>query len=139
MNHIILASHGHMAKGIKDTLNMIIGDAGEVKAFSSYRDEDENIREAVEREVKNNYETKDIYILTDIFGGSVNNELLALLKQYPDINMISGMNLPLVISIATCDDISEEMLEEFIKESRESIVNCNNLLKNLNNEGGEGL
>ena len=62
MNHIILASHGHMAKGIKDTLNMIIGDAGEVKAFSSYRDEDENIREAVEREVKNNYETCDLWL-----------------------------------------------------------------------------
>lgn len=33
MNQIILASHGSMAKGIKNALEMIIGNAESVKAF----------------------------------------------------------------------------------------------------------
>lgn len=129
MNQIILASHGNLAKGLYDTLSMIIGNVDYVYAFSSYRDEDEEIKVVVERVVKKNYEKDNIYILTDILGGSVNTELMTLLKDYPNVKIIAGMNLPLVISIVTCDDISEELLEMFIKDSQQSIVYCNHLIE----------
>lgn len=132
MNQVILASHGELAKGMKDTLNMIVGNLETVQAFSSYRDEEKNIKELVERAIKDNYEKNDIYILTDILGGSVNNEVISLLKDYPKIHVIAGMNLPLVISIAISESISEELLEQLIKESQQSIVDCNQLIsKNL--------
>jgi len=51
-----------------------------------------------------------------------------LMKKYSKINLISGMNLPLVISIATTDNISDELLDEFIKDSQSAIINCNKLL-----------
>ncbi|MCC0627775.1 PTS fructose transporter subunit IIA [Clostridioides sp. ES-S-0108-01] len=129
MNQIILASHGSMAKGIKNALEMIIGNAESVKAFSSYRDEEENIKVLIEKVIKENYETKEIFILTDILGGSVNNEMMSLLKDYPKIHIISGINLPLVISIAICNEISIELLKEFIKDSQQSIVYCNELIR----------
>jgi fructoselysine/glucoselysine PTS system EIIA component len=139
MNQIILASHGNLAKGMKDTLNMIIGDTESVKAFSSYRDEDANIGLLIEEHLKEIYNQGKVYILTDIFGGSVNNEVMNLIRKYPDVNLIAGMNLPLVISIATNDEISEELLEEFIRESQGAIVNCNCLLKDYVCIGGEDL
>lgn len=128
MNQIILASHGNMAKGIHDTLNMIIGNTESVQSFSSYRDENEKIIDAVERIVKDKYDENEIYILTDILGGSVNNEVMSLIKDYPKINIIAGMNLPLVISIATCNKISNELLKEFIKDSQQAIIYCNELI-----------
>lgn len=128
MNQIILASHGNMAKGIHDTLNMIIGNTESVQSFSSYRDENEKIIDAVEKIVKDKYDENEIYILTDILGGSVNNEVMSLIKDYPKINIIAGMNLPLVISIATCNKISNELLKEFIKDSQQAIIYCNELI-----------
>lgn len=129
MNQIILASHGELAKGMKDTLNMIIGNTESIKVFSSYRDEETSIRDLIEEVIIENYDINKIYILTDIFGGSVNNEVVDLMKKYSKINLISGMNLPLVISIATTDNISDELLDEFIKDSQSAIINCNKLLK----------
>lgn len=130
MTHIILASHGGLAKGMKDTLSMIIGDVSMIKAFSSYRDENTSIKNEVEKLVKENYIQNDIFILTDIFGGSVNTAMMSLLKDYPKIHLLSGMNLSLVISLITQPNkISEELLKQIVDESKQSIIDCNQLLK----------
>lgn len=55
--------------------------------------------------------------------------MMSLLKDYPKIHIISGINLPLVISIAICNEISIELLKEFIKDSQQSIVYCNELIR----------
>ena len=134
MVQIILASHGNLAKGMKDTLNIIIGDVSMVEAFSSYRDENLNIRDAVEVIVKEKYTKADIFILTDILGGSVNTEMMSLIKEYPKIHVLSGMNLPVVISLATqTDKISEDLLQEIIQESQQGIIDCNKLLNECKN------
>ena len=139
MNQIILASHGELAKGMKNTLDMIIGDVESIKAFSSYRDEEIKIGNLIEEVIIENYDVNKIFVLTDIFGGSVNNEIINLMKKYPKINLISGMNLPLVISIATSDNISEELLNQYIKDSQEAIINCNTLLNNYMSKEEEDL
>ncbi|WP_127837461.1 PTS sugar transporter subunit IIA [Clostridium prolinivorans] len=138
MNQVILASHGKLAQGMKDTLNMIVGNLETVQAFSSYRDEEKSIKESIEKAIKNNYGKNDIYILTDILGGSVNNDVMSLLKDYPKLHVIAGMNLSLVISIAISENISNKTLEQFIKESQQAIVDCNKLInKNLNKKEEE--
>lgn len=134
MIQIILASHGDLAKGMKDTLNMIIGDVSMVEAFSSYRDECVNVRDAVEEIIKEKYNKEDIFVLTDILGGSVNNEMMSLIKDYPKIHVLSGMNLSLVITLATqAEKISAEDLEQIIRDSHKSIVYCNKLLNEFKN------
>lgn len=140
MIQIILASHGDLAKGMKDTLSMIIGDVSMVEAFSSYRNEDINVREAVEKIVKEKYSEADIFIFTDILGGSVNTEMMSLIKEYPKIHVISGMNLPIVISVATqVEEVSESLLQQIIQESQQGIVDCNKLLNEFKNIQEEDL
>jgi len=130
MTYIILASHGGLAKGMKDTLSMIIGDVSMIEAFSSYRDENTTIKSEVEKTIKEKYNQNNIFILTDIFGGSVNTAMMSLLKDYPKLHILSGMNLSLVISLTTqADEISEEFLKQIIDESKQSIIDCNQLLK----------
>lgn len=76
--------------------------------------------------------------MTDILGGSVNNDVMSLLKDYPKLHVIAGMNLSLVISIAISENISNKTLEQFIKESQQAIVDCNKLInKNLNKKEEE--
>ncbi|ALB44312.1 MULTISPECIES: PTS sugar transporter subunit IIA [Clostridium] len=140
MIQIILASHGDLAKGMKDTLGMIIGDVSMVEAFSSYRNEEVNVRETVEKIVREKYIEADIFIFTDILGGSVNTEMMSLIKEYPKIHVISGMNLPIIISVATqANEISESLLQQIIEESQHGIVDCNKLLNECKNIKEEDL
>ncbi|AQS07416.1 MULTISPECIES: PTS sugar transporter subunit IIA [Clostridium] len=140
MIQIILASHGDLAKGMKDTLGMIIGDVSMVEAFSSYRNEEVNVREIVEKIVREKYIEADIFIFTDILGGSVNTEMMSLIKEYPKIHVISGMNLPIIISVATqANEISESLLQQIIEESQQGIVDCNKLLNECKNIKEEDL
>ncbi|HGF7712541.1 TPA: PTS sugar transporter subunit IIA [Enterococcus faecium] len=138
MNNIILASHGELSQGLKQTAEMILGPTNNIYALSAYRDEDEPIEKQIKYLV-NKLGEKNLFILTDILGGSVNNEMLPLLKENPALHLITGMNLPLVISIATqVDTISSEDLHAIVEESQNSLIDCSLLIKNQE-EGGDDL
>ena len=139
MNKIILASHGEFSQGLKQTASMIIGDEGNIFALSAFRDEDEPIKNQVEHLLEAiGYE--DVYLLTDIFGGSVNNDLLTLQQQFPELHLVAGMNLPLVISIATqSGKIDADQMTALLEESRQAMIDCKQLLTTQINIGGDDL
>lgn len=128
MATIILASHGEFAQGLKQTATMIIGDSVPIHALSAFRDEDESILVQIKK-LLSTIDIEETYILTDILGGSVNNDMLTIIKEYEGLQLITGMNLPLVISIATYNGkIGESELEKLIKESQQSVIDCRKLL-----------
>ncbi|EZP98257.1 PTS fructose transporter subunit IIA [Enterococcus faecium VRE0576] len=128
MATIILASHGEFAQGLKQTATMIIGDSVPIYALSAFRDEDESILVQIKKLLAT-IDIEETYILTDILGGSVNNDMLTIIKEYEGLQLITGMNLPLVISIATYNGkIGESELEKLIRESQQSVIDCRKLL-----------
>ena len=128
MATIILASHGEFAQGLKQTATMIIGDSVPIHALSAFRDEDESILVQIKKLLAT-IDIEETYILTDILGGSVNNDMLTIIKEYEGLQLITVMNLPLVISIATYNGkIGESELEKLIKESQQSVIDCRKLL-----------
>ena len=128
MATIILASHGELSQGLKQTAAMIIGDHSNIYALSAFRDEDQPMTEQIQN-ILAKVDLADTYILTDILGGSVNNDLLRVVQEHPDLELIAGMNLPLVITLATqVNRVSQEELADIIQESQQSIVNCKKLL-----------
>lgn len=139
MNKIILASHGELSQGLKQTASMIIGDDGSIFAVSAFRDEDEPIKTQVEK-LLSSMGGENVYILTDIFGGSVNNDLLVIQQAHPEVHLLTGMNLPLVISIATQPaEISPEQMREIVEESRQGLIDCKQLLTEKIHIGGDDL
>ena len=129
MNRIILASHGGMSAGMKDTVEMILGELPNLYAVATTRDETESILETVRRLLAGFAPEDRVYILTDVLGGSVNNHMLMLLRERPDLTIICGMNICLAINLATSDGtVSEEELKEFIAQAREQIMNCTELV-----------
>lgn len=139
MNQILLASHGDLAKGMLQTVSMLIGELDNIYAFSSYRDDENALLYRINEKIKTLNKSDEIYILTDIFGGSVNNEVLTLLNQ-PNITLIAGMNLGLVVGIATqADKINESELNRIIQESQQGIINCNAFLEKEMHRKGDDL
>lgn len=140
MNQVILASHGGMSAGLKDTLELILGELPNVHAVATTRDEAEPIT-VVTRRLLDHFDPADkVYILTDVIGGSVNNDMMTLLADYPDLTVICGTNVCLALNLASSEDpVSEEELEDFLAQARSQIVNCGALLGTLSQEEDDDL
>ncbi|NLJ19184.1 hypothetical protein [Globicatella sulfidifaciens] len=132
---MILASHGKLAEGMKDTLEMIVGKNENIYAFAAYSDGRETkFLEDIQALINENQD-EQIVIATDVLGGSVNNEMIQLLNRYPQVYLISGMNLPVIITLATAVcPLTTEMIEEAISMGKEGVVFVNQLMKENNEE-----
>lgn len=132
---MILASHGKLAEGMKDTLEMIVGKNENIYAFAAYSDGSETkFLEDIQALINENQD-EQIVIATDVLGGSVNNEMIQLLNRYPQVYLISGMNLPVIITLATAVcPLTTEMIEEAISMGKEGVVFVNQLMKENNKE-----
>lgn len=131
MNRIILASHGGLSAGMKDTVQMILGELPNLYALATLRDETEPITVAARRLLEGFAAEDAVYIVTDVMGGSVNNEMLTLLPEYPAVHLICGMNASLVLTLASNDEaLTQDELAECIADAKAQIIDCNLLLKN---------
>lgn len=131
MNQIILASHGELAAGMRNTVELIVGEVPHVHVLSTTREETESVVEGARR-LLSGFDPEDkVYILTDVLSGSVNNSLLTLLAEYPKVTILCGMNACLALNLVSEDGpISDEDLQDYIQQAKEQIVNCNKLLQN---------
>ena len=129
---IILASHGKFASGILSSLELICGKNEAISALDCYITEDFDLKQAVDQLMAKNAE-KELIVVTDLFGGSMNNEFLRYIKQ-PNFYLIAGLNLPFLIEFsaqfASTDTIVELILQT-LNRSKENIQFCN---KSFNEE-----
>lgn len=100
MNQIILASHGGLAAGAKDTLEMVLGDVSNVHVVSLARDDKEPITNKVEAMIATFNADDTVYVLTDMLGSSVNNSMVELSKNGTKFTVVSGFNIPLALTLA---------------------------------------
>lgn len=129
MLKIILASHGKMAAGAKDTAEMILGELPNLYTVSTTRDETEKVADSVKRLLGEWAMDDDVYILTDVLGGSVNNDLLALLPEYPRLKLLCGMNMSLVLNLAALEQAPDaDDLTEVMAQAKEEIMDCGAML-----------
>lgn len=131
---IILASHGALAKGMKDTLDMIVGNQVSIQAYSAYDEENvdfaSDISQQITREVNEQF-----IIVTDVIGGSVNNAMTELVLRYKNVFLITGMNLPLVLSLATYSgDLDLKALDELVQEGKRGLINVNKMVESAKEE-----
>ena len=129
MKYIVLVSHGMFAPGLHDALGMLAGENREDILSTSLKngmgaDEfAENVRKLISV-VK---EDDEILLFEDLLGGSpltVSANVIAEEGLLDRTTMISGMNLPLVLSAAVMkDDMDiDELKAELIPEGQDAIT-----------------
>ena len=125
MNQVILASHGGLATGALDTVHMIVGEAPNVHAVTLERDDKEPITAKVEALVKGFSPNDAVYVLTDMLGSSVNNSMVEYQAAHPDVTVIAGMNMPMVLTLALSDGpLDAVAVRDLVLEGRRGIVDC---------------
>ena len=126
MNQIILASHGGLAAGAKDTLEMVLGDVSNVHVVSLARDDKEPITNKVDAMIATFNADDTVYVLTDMLGSSVNNSMVELSKNGTKFTVVSGFNIPLALTLAMSPvPVKGAELAALINEARTGLTNPN--------------
>lgn len=121
---IVLIGHGKIGSGVLSSVEIIYGKLDNVSSVDTYVDSNFNLPETVHEIVEKNSD-KDLIVVTDLFGGSVNNEFLKYISQ-DNFYLITGMNLSLVIELVSQLNISnnksvDEMIRHTISSTKNSI------------------
>lgn len=126
MRKFVFATHGVFAEGIKNSVEMILGKQEGLKCICAYTETGVSIGEQFKRIIQVLEPDDELVILTDLFGGSVNNELYPYIKD-SRVHLVSGLNLALAIQvlIGSRDTDIREIIRQAIDSSKEGIIYCN--------------
>jgi len=116
---VVVVTHGQLAAELLNAAEMIVGDLPRFAAVSIGWHEDTNdAREEIARavaKVQQGPQGNGVLIVTDMFGGTSSN--LAMTFLGPDVEVITGVNLPMLIKLAGVEeqasllDVAREMRE----------------------------
>lgn len=121
---VLLVSHAYMAKGVKTSVELILGPQENLYAMSAYVDQDAPFEKEIKDFLSENKNEK-IVILTDLLGGSVNNEIIQLVYNMENVILLTGMNLIMVMSVLLAtDDTIDEQIDDIIDGSKNGILRC---------------
>ena len=100
---IVVVTHGQLATELVNSAEMIVGDLPHFAAVSIGWHEDvdharEEIGRAIERVQARAGDGSSVLVLSDMFGGTPAN--LAVTYVSPDVEVITGVNLPMLIKLA---------------------------------------
>lgn len=122
MRKILLASHGTLAAGMKNSLEMIGGEQPSVEAICAYLPDSPDLKETIQSAIDGMAEGDELVIVTDVLGGSVNTEA-SQFRDVPGVYVVTGMNLGFVLSLALGDAPSTaELVEECLAGARAQLM-----------------
>ncbi len=122
MRKIFISSHGKMATGIQSSLNILIGNTDKVTFFDAYLDET-NVKDALDDFFKDVNEDDQVFLLSDLYGGSVNSQMFLELEK-PHTHLIAGVNLALVLELVASGDevLSKEQITALVENARNAMT-----------------
>lgn len=126
---IIIASHHRFADGLKDTLEYIAPNVAEVHAISAYLS-NVPIQDEITEVLGEIDEDCEVIVFTDLLGGSVNQNFYQFINL-PHFHLITGMNLPVVMSVVlslTDDYLSSEAIRVAVDEAKTQLVYVNDFV-----------
>lgn len=98
---IVLVSHGRLAQELAETLEHVVGQQTQLATVSLFPNDDiETKREEILEAVHSVENGQGVVILTDMFGGTPSNLAHSLLEGR-NVEIVAGMNLPLLIKLAS--------------------------------------
>jgi fructoselysine and glucoselysine-specific PTS system IIA component len=127
MRYLLFASHGKLAEGMLHSVEMILGKQENVWTIAAYVDEEKDLFSQINDVLNKLWEDDELIVVSDIFGGSVNNEFMNLLID-KRIHLIAGLNLPLVIELVSMRNMemdTSKLIKTALSNSKSSIKYCN--------------
>jgi mannose/fructose-specific phosphotransferase system component IIA len=129
MRKFLIATHGQFARGIKSSLEIIIGQTENLFLIEAYVEGNKGIESEMEGILENIGEQDELIVFTDLLGGSITNQVLRS-TQGRNVHVVSGFNLALLIEVimAGADTAAPELIESAIANAKEQMAYVNKLM-----------
>lgn len=124
MLKIFLSSHGHFATGIKSSLDILLGNSGNIYFYDAYVDES-SLSDNLDSFFRTVEDHEQVLLLSDLYGGSVNQVMYTYLQR-PNTYLVAGVNLSFVLEVAMKSSVDDELLHEIVEQSRRMLRVVNN-------------
>ncbi|MBK8150362.1 MAG: PTS sugar transporter subunit IIA [Acidobacteria bacterium] len=126
----VVVSHGQVANELVAAAETVVGDLGHIAAVSiGWHDDVESAKNEIARAIKRVSQGKGVLLLTDMFGGTPTN-ISAMFMEDNDIEMVTGVNLPMVIKLAAQNKemTLAEMARDVESQGKQAIYRASELL-----------
>jgi mannose PTS system EIIA component len=98
---LVLVTHGRLAEEFVAAMEHVVGPQAAVQSVCIGADDDmESRRKDIAMAATNVDDGDGVVLLTDMFGGTPSNLAISLMGK-PNIEVIAGINLPMLIKLAT--------------------------------------
>ena len=138
MKQIIIITHKTMAKGLTETVQFFAGKVKNLHYICAYMNSKNEFQINELTSLIKTFKPNDqIFLLTDLLGGSVNQHCSQLIKDH-HINVITGINLGLVLSIvlSPVDTLNDEEINKLVNKARTQMIYMNDY-NDSNNDDDE--
>jgi PTS system mannose-specific IIA component len=97
---MVLVTHGELANALRDAMEHVVGKQSALATVCIESDaEIEGQRAEIALRMKEVNCGDGVILLTDMFGGTPSNLAMSMLNQ-PDVEVIGGVNLPMLVKLA---------------------------------------
>ncbi|MGL4676954.1 MAG: PTS sugar transporter subunit IIA [Brevinema sp.] len=121
--HVILVSHGDMAKETLKSFEMVTGECSYISTLSLHPEVNlEEFTHILRIMISTISPTiKKILIACDILGGTPHNASTMLFLENPKIEVITSFNMSMLVALLEIDEINRESLVQLVHDSKDSI------------------
>lgn len=114
---IVLVGHNDLAESMKSVAEHVVGSLPDVACVSVLPTDDiEEKRQEIFQKIKQVDKGKGVVLLTDMFGGTPSNLAISLMQE-GKVEVISGMNIPMIVKLVR---MRKKKLMDAVIQSAES-------------------
>ena len=127
----VIVSHGQVANELVAAAEAVVGDLAHIVAVSiGWHDDVEMAQDEIRRAIDSVSSGNGVLLLTDMFGGTPTN-IAAMFLQENEVEIVTGVNLPMVIKLAsTTREITlHELAKEVEEQGKEAICRAGMILE----------
>ena len=136
MVKLIIVSHGTLAEGLMNAMELIVGPQPEVVALRlEEADSIDGLESQVEAAVQARQAGQEVLILVDLFGASPFNVSSRVAMRHAKVDVITGVNLPMLLETALGREYMS--LVELVKVAREAGAGSVKVLSDLLQAGDQ--
>jgi PTS system mannose-specific IIA component len=96
---ILIVSYGRLAEALISSVQYLFGDLKKIRAVSIRpKDNEEEIKDRIQKSMAELNDGNGIVILTDILGGTPTNLSLSFLDD-ESVEVITGVNMPMLLTL----------------------------------------
>ncbi|WEV40060.1 PTS mannose transporter subunit IIA [Lactobacillus sp. ESL0684] len=129
MKDIVLATHGNLSSEFKKTAELIVGKVPNVHCFGMTKEKSTVQAKAELEAIIGQFDESNLLVLTDLFGGSANNICTELLLQGHKFTLLTGLNLPMLLTLLTSDSdniTTAELVRQIVAAAQSGVVDVSN-------------